>query len=589
MLSLANAMNESDLIDFNRRLLKLLKSTDNIEYVPEPKLDGLAVELVYENGKFIYGSTRGDGITGEDITHNLKTIKSIPLSIIKGNIPKILEVRGEVFINKDDFTKLNNQRLKDNLQPFANPRNCAAGSLRQLDPIIANSRPLKIHCYAPGIIDGININSQKEFFEYLINWGFPVNPYVKVGYGVSFIIKYYKEAELLRQTIPYDIDGVVFKVNAYNLQLLLGVRSKSPRWAIAGKLKAQQGTTIINDINISVGRTGALTPVAKLESVNIGGVTISNATLHNQDEINRKDIRINDTVLVQRAGDVIPEVIKVIISKRGNNSKPYKIPNQCPICNDKIIRKKDEAVHRCINEFCNAKIKGNLEHFVSKNCMNINGLGQKNIEILVDNKLINKCSDIYYLNKKDLLSLDRMAEKSVDNIFSAIEFSKKTTLSRFINSLGIRNVGQNASKILEKHFSSNINLLMDSTKDDLVNINGIGEIMADSLVDFLNHSINQDIINSCIKAGVVFEKQDEIKYSKISEKVFVFTGSLEKLTRDSAKKLVESYGAIFSSSISNKTDYLIAGSNAGNKISKANSLNIEILTEQDFFNLINSI
>ena len=335
MLSLANAMDEIELDDFNKQIIKIVNN--NIEYIAELKLDGLAVELVYKNGKFVYGSTRGDGLVGEDITNNLKTIKGIPLSLIGKNIPELLEVRGEVFINKSDFENLNRNRIKKELVPFANPRNCAAGSLRQLDSKITSKRPLRIFCYGLGTIKGMNFDSQKEFLSYLPKWGFPVNPYVEVGIGEDFLKEYYKKAEKLRDTLDYDIDGVVFKVNSYELQQKLGNRSKSPRWAIAGKFKAEQGIAKILDIQISVGRTGALTPVAKLKPVKVGGVVISNATLHNQDEINKKDIRINDYVFIQRAGDVIPEILKVIKEKRQNNSKKYIIPNVCPVVNQKYI------------------------------------------------------------------------------------------------------------------------------------------------------------------------------------------------------------------------------------------------------------
>ena len=588
MLSLANAMNHKELEDFDKQIKKLLNNNEEIEYAAEPKLDGLAVELVYEKGSFIYGSTRGDGLTGEDITHNLKTLKSIPLSIENSTIPDLLEIRGEVFINKNEFKLLNKQRLEKGQTLFANPRNCAAGSLRQLDPKIANERPLQIFCYAPGTISNMNIKSQKDFLELLPKWGFPVNPHIKFGKGLSFIKKYYLDAENLRQELPYEIDGVVFKVNSYEKQLSLGERSKSPRWAIAGKLKAQQVTTKINDIIISVGRTGALTPVAQLEPILISGVTISNATLHNQDEINRKDIRINDTVLVQRAGDVIPEVVKVIKEKRPKSSTKFFIPTLCPICNGNVVRNKNEAVHRCINEVCLAKIKGEIEHFVSKNCMNIEGLGEKIIEMLVKNNLINNFSDIFYLDKEKLLKLDRMAELSTNNLLQSINQSKKTSLAKFIHSLGIRNVGQNASKVLELNFHGDINLLMDASENQLININEIGPTMANSILVYFNKSNNIEKINRCIEAGVVFKKPKDIKITNITNKTFVCTGSLKNYSRNKVKEIIELFGAKLSSSISSKTDYLIIGNNPGNKLEKAKKLNITILNESEFSKLLNS-
>ena len=587
MLSLANAMNESELKDFNKQISKII--SDNIDYVAELKLDGLAVELVYENGKFIYGSTRGDGLIGEDITNNLKTIKGIPLSLIGKKIPKLLEVRGEVFINHNDFKKLNENRKKEGLPIFANPRNCAAGSLRQLDPKITAKRPLRIFCYAPGKIDGMKFNSQIDFLKILPKWGFPVNPYIQLGTGINFIIKYYKSAELLRNKIDYDIDGVVFKVNSYSLQNKIGVRSKSPRWAIAGKFKAEQGITKILDIQISVGRTGALTPVAKLKPVKVGGVIISNATLHNQDEINKKDIRINDYVLIQRAGDVIPEILKVIKDKRYKDSIKFKIPNECPICKTKAIKNNNEAVLRCINENCKAIIKGKIEHYVSKNCLDINGLGTKIIDLLIDNNLLNSIADIYRLEINDLINLERMGQKSAENIINSINKSKKTTLAKFINGLGIRNVGLNASKLLANKFNHDIQKLINSTYEELININEIGEIMANSIIEYFNNSKNIYVINQCLSSNLKFDTFKNNKNTIITNKSFVFTGTLKKYSRSQAIKIIESLGASSSSSINKKTDYLVSGDKSGSKLNKAKSLNIKILNENEFLELINNI
>jgi len=586
MLSLANAMNENELKEFNKQISKII--SDDIDYVAELKLDGLAVELVYENGKFKYGSTRGDGLTGEDITNNLKTIKGIPLSLVGKEIPKLLEVRGEVFINHNDFKKLNENRKKEGLPIFANPRNCAAGSLRQLDSKITAKRPLRIFCYAPGKVDGIKFNSQVDFLKKLPEWGFPVNPYIQLGKGVNFIIKYYKSSELLRNKIDYDIDGVVFKVNSYSLQNKIGVRSKSPRWAIAGKFKAEQGITKILDIQISVGRTGALTPVAKLKPIKVGGVIISNATLHNQDEINKKDVRINDYVLIQRAGDVIPEILKVIKDKRHKDSIEFKIPNECPICKTKAIKNNNEAVLRCINENCKAIIKGKIEHYVSKNCLDISGLGTKIIDLLIDNNLLNSIADIYKLEINDLINLERMGQKSAENIINSINKSKKTTLAKFINGLGIRNVGLNASKLLANKFNHDIQKLINSTYEELININEIGEIMANSIIEHFNNSKNINVINHCLSSNLKFNTLKNIKNTIITNKSFVFTGTLEKYSRSNAIKIIESLGASSSSSINKKTDYLIAGSKSGSKLNKAKSLNIKILNEKEFLELINN-
>ncbi len=584
MLSLANAMDEIELDDFNKQIIKIVNN--NIEYIAELKLDGLAVELVYKNGKFVYGSTRGDGVVGEDITNNLKTIKGIPLSLIGKNIPELLEVRGEVFINKSDFENLNKNRIKKELVPFANPRNCAAGSLRQLDSKITSKRPLRIFCYGLGMIKGMNFDSQKEFLSYLPKWGFPVNPYIEVGIGENFLKQYYKKAEKLRDTLDYDIDGVVFKVNSYELQQKLGNRSKSPRWAIAGKFKAEQGIAKILDIQISVGRTGALTPVAKLKPVKVGGVVISNATLHNQDEINKKDIRINDYVFIQRAGDVIPEVLKVIKEKRQNNSEKYIIPNVCPVCKSKVYKRNDEAVLRCLNENCTAIVKGKIEHYVSKNCLDINGLGTKIIDLLIKNQLLYNISDIYKLEVKDLVNLERMGKKSAENIINSINNSKETTLARFIHGLGIRNVGLNASKLLEKKFNNNISELINCTYEDLIHINEIGEIMANSIIQYFSNSHNINNINKCLSFGLKFNSSVKGESLIFIDKSFACTGTLKKYSRSEIAQIIESNGGNFSSTVNKKVNYLILGNKGGSKLNKARSLNIEILSEEQFLKLL---
>ncbi len=589
MLSLDKAFSLDELVEFDNRISKFLDTKLNVEYVAEPKLDGLAVELVYVNGQFSHGSTRGDGIIGEDVTNNLKTIKAIPLSLDIPNPPELIEIRGEVFINKLDFEKLNKKRTKEGLPLFSNARNCAAGSLRQLDSSITSKRPLRIFCYAPGLIKGINIYSQKEFLDKLPTWGFPVNKHTKVGKGKSFLKKYYNQIEKIRQKLEYDIDGVVLKVNQYKEQTKLGVRSKSPRWAIAGKFKSEQATTKINNIIISVGRTGALTPVAKLEPINIGGVIVSNATLHNQDEVDRKDIRIGDTVLIQRAGDVIPEIVKVIFKKRKKKSVPFKIPKKCPICYSKVIKIIDDAVHRCENEICPGKIKGKIEHYVSKNCINIEGLGTKIIDLLLKKDLIKDIGDLYSLKKTDLSNLERMGDKSAQNIIDAINVSKKVSFSKFINGLGIRNVGLASSKLLEIKYNADLKKLKSATKNELMKIPEFGEIMADSIVDFFKNSTNNKIIKKCLDGGVSFKKPKKVKSSSISGKTIVFTGSLNTTNRNEAKKLVESFGAKVSGSVSKNTDYLVAGEKAGSKLTKAKKINITILTESEFQQLIKNL
>ena len=585
MLSLANAMNMDELIEFDTRIKKDLGIETDVEYVAEPKLDGLAVEIVYEKGEFSYGSTRGDGNTGEDISQNLKTIRAIPL-ILEGDAPALLEVRGEVYITHNDFSKMNAKRREKEQQPFANPRNCAAGSLRQLNPSITAERPLRIYCYGPGVIEGIPFKSQKEFLDYLPNWGFPVNPKIETGKGINFLLEYYEKAEAFRENLEYDIDGVVFKVNSFVKQNELGVRSRSPRWAIAGKLKSQQVTTTVVNIEPSVGRTGAVTPVAKLEPVSVGGVVVSNATLHNQDEIDRKDVRIGDTVLIQRAGDVIPEIVKVIHEKRPADTNAYTLPDTCPVCCHSVFRLEDEVVTRCQNMECQAQIKGRIEHFVSKNCMDIDGFGIKLVDQLVDTGLVTNISDIFCLNLEQLSGLERMAEKSAQNVLAAIETSKSTSMARFIHGLGIRNVGEHTGKVLEKSFSGNLDRLMQSEIEDLTVIHEVGEIMAESIVGFFADRSNQRVVQACMDSGIKFAEVEKIQQSEFSGKTFVFTGSLEKFTRSDAQSMVEKLGARASGSVSSNTDYLVAGPGAGSKLKKAEELNITIYSEDEFLNLI---
>ena len=585
LLSLSNAMDSSELELFHTQMIKGLNN-NNIEYVGEPKLDGLAVELIYEKGQFVKGSTRGNGYIGEDITENLKTIKAIPLSLHTNyTIPNILEVRGEVFINHYDFEQLNKKRLNNGETPFANPRNCAAGSLRQLDSSVTATRPLRIYCYAPGYIDGVSIQAQSEFLNILPKWGFPVNSEVQIGQGLNFLNSYYKHIESVRDSLKYDIDGVVFKVNSYDLQESLGERSRSPRWAIAAKLKPVQATSLIEDIIPSVGRTGAITPVAKLKPINVGGVIVSNATLHNQDEINKKDIRIGDTVVVQRAGDVIPEIVKVIIKKRKTNSQPYTLPSICPSCNQSISKIPDEVVMRCLNLHCPAQIEGQIKHFVSKNCLDIDGLGEKLVQLLIENNLVLTISDIFTLTHNQLAVLDRLGDKSAKNIINSIDKSKHTTMSRFIHGLGIRNVGAHLSKILESQFNNEINDLISASFDDLISIDEVGDIVANSIIQYFKDSNNIMVINQCFELGVVFEKTMQAS-NVFSGKTFVITGTLPSLSRQKAKSIIENNGGKVSSSVSKKTNFLLCGENPGSKYNKAQDLNIKIINELQLKELI---
>ncbi|HRU45591.1 MAG TPA: NAD-dependent DNA ligase LigA [Candidatus Marinimicrobia bacterium] len=586
MLSLDNAMDEGEIRDFAIRVQKSLPG-ETVQFVCEPKIDGLAVELVYENGVFISGSTRGDGITGEDITQNLKTIRSIPLRLMPNlPIPTLLEVRGEVYMDKADFQRLNEQQLKEGKPLFANPRNSAAGSVRQLDPQITAKRPLKIFCYGLGSLEGYSFQTHHEFLEALIKWGFRVNPLIEIAKEFKELIAYYHKIESIRDSMPYDIDGVVYKVDSLAQQAKLGIKSRSPRWAIAGKFKAQQEVTQIIDIEASVGRTGAITPVAHLTPVQIGGVTVSHATLHNQDEIDRKDIRIGDWVVVQRAGDVIPQVVKVINERRTGNEKRYSIPANCPVCGTPVVREEDEAKHRCPNINCPAQIKASIEHFASKRAMNIEGLGEKLIEQLVDSGLIKNVADIYSLRKEQLLSLERMGEKSAQNLLDAIAASQNVSLARFIYALGIRNVGEHMAKVLAKAFGS-LERLSQASEEELMAVEGVGPIVARSVRNFFNAESNRQTIEKLLSSGIrISSEQDYKQKEEIAGKTFVFTGTLANFTREEAQALVEKYGGKSASSVSKKTDYVVVGENAGSKAETARQLGVKILNEAEFLELI---
>ena len=588
MQSLANAMDTEEILAFHDRLIRRLGKEQAIEYIAEPKLDGLAVELVYEKGKFVNGSTRGDGTTGEDITQNLKTIRAIPLAlrVEAQSVPALLEVRGEVFIRKDDFLKLNIQQEANDKPVFANPRNAAAGSLRQLDSRITATRPLSIFCYQAGMVEGMTFETHSEFLTALQNWGFPVNPEIKILNGIEEAVAFHSDLESRRNTLPYEIDGSVFKVNNYDLQEKLGSRSRSPRWAIAGKFKAQQETTVIENIILSVGRTGAVTPVAKLVPVKVGGVVVSNVTLHNQDEIDRKDIRVGDTVLIQRAGDVIPQVVKIILEKRPANSSPFKMINTCPECDHDIYRPEGEVVARCQNLSCPAQVKRRIEHFVSKNAMDIDGVGEKLIDQLVEKNLVKSVDDLFRLSVDQLSDLERMAEKSADNTISALNNSKSTTFHRFVHALGIRNVGEHVAKVLGKAFGGNMEDFMKTNVEDLEAIVEVGPIVAETIVKFWADENNVNIVNNCFNLGIVLEPVNNETEQIFAGKTFVFTGSLESITRKEGKEIIESRGGRAAGSVSAKTDYVVAGKNAGSKLMKAEELGISVLIESEFLDLV---
>jgi DNA ligase (NAD+) len=591
MLSLANAFEEEEVREFDDRLKRFLKDTRDIEYCAELKIDGIAVELIYEDGRFTTGSTRGDGFVGENVTQNLKTVKSIPLALIprKGEpVPSRLEVRGEVYLPLKAFQEFNLKRERSGESLFANPRNAAAGSLRQLDSSITARRPLDIYCHGIGQFTGAALSGQWELLAALQGWGFKVNPNRRLCANIGEVLDYYREMDERREKLPYEIDGVVLKVNSFRLQENLGTIARSPRWALAFKFKPKQATTKVLDIVVNVGRTGALTPTAVLEPVRVGGVTVSSATLHNQDEIDRKDVRVGDTVVIQRAGDVIPEVVGVMVEKRTGKEKQYRLPDRCPVCGSEVDRPEGEAVARCTGISCPAKLKETIIHFASRDAMNIGGLGVKIIEQLVDRGLIKDYADLYKLTLDDLLTLERMGPKLADNILTAIRNSQKTTLERLIYALGILHVGEHIAKLLTQEFSS-AEELSQASSERLTGIKGIGEQIASSIVKFFEQKGNQKVIRKLMELGVAYPRRPtrpKAQELKLQGKSFVFTGGLKTLTRSEAESKVESLGGRASSSVSKKTDFVVAGEDAGSKLEKAKSLGLKILTEEDFLELI---
>ncbi|MDO9559324.1 MAG: NAD-dependent DNA ligase LigA [Syntrophales bacterium] len=592
MLSLANAFSEADIRDFDGRIKRLLGRTESIRFVVEPKLDGVAVNLVYGRGVFTAGSTRGDGAVGEDVTQNLRTIQTLPLMVVSGEgiptvIPERMEIRGEVYIEREAFKGLNRRRLENGEPPFANPRNAAAGSLRQLDSRITAKRPLNIFCYAVGQIRGRSFQSQLEVLDTLKHWGFPVNSHVRAALNIDDCIAYHHQMDALRATLPYEIDGIVIKVDDMALQEELGAVSRSPRWAIACKFAATQETTTIEKIEVQVGRTGVLTPVAILKPVRVGGVIVSRATLHSQGEIDNKDIRERDTVIIQRAGDVIPEVVKVIESKRDGTEIKFVMPSHCRECGSEVVRLDGEAAHRCIGLACPAQIRERIRHFASRGAMDIEGLGEKLVAQLVETALIQDPADIYDLTADRLAGLERMAEKSAANLMAAIERSKRPAVEKLIFALGIRHVGERMARILAKEFKS-LEKLETAAMDDLLNIRDIGPEVAASITTFFREPANLNVIKKLQLAGVKPPETEDapLSESAISGKSFVFTGTLLQMTRNQARERVESLGGVWSESVTKKTDYVVAGEAAGSKLPKAQATGITILDEQDFLKLI---
>ena len=589
MLSLDNGFNDLDIMNFQMRIQKILKDDPFIDYLVEPKIDGLAVELVYEKGILKTASTRGDGIVGEEVTQNAKTIMSIPLKLMEPveamPIPDLLEVRGEVYMEKEAFNRLNRDRIKRGLPAFASPRNAAAGSLRQLDPRVTARRSLNMFCYGIGIISDSKFDAQEELMTCLQQWGLRVNrPYFKLCPTINEAIDYCRHLEEIKFQFPFEIDGAVIKVNRLVLQGRLGRKSRSPRWALAYKFSPAQETTQLIKIDVQVGRTGALTPVAHLEPVEIGGVLIKRATLHNQDEINKKDIRELDTVIIQRAGDVIPEVVKALKAKRTGLEKKFIMPDRCPVCGADVVKKEGEAVLRCPNPDCPAQVRESLKHFVSKEAMNIDGLGDKTILKLIEKGMVTEEADLYKLSFEDLLTLDKTKEKSAANLIQAIEKSKKTTLAKFIFALGIRHVGEHVARLFAGHFGE-FNRFRNAKREDFISVKGIGGEIADSVISYFEDESNITNINHLFESGVHFETLAYASPSIVAGKTFIITGKLLSMKRSEAKELITRLGGRVGSSVSQGTDFLIVGESPGSKLDKAKELNITILDEDEFLGL----
>ena len=591
MLSLDNAFSDEELDGFLRRIENLIaQDPEKMTFCCEPKLDGLAVSILYENGSLVQAATRGDGTTGEDITANIRTIRNIPLKLNLENPPARLEVRGEVFMPQKGFNILNERALEKGEKTFANPRNAAAGSLRQLDPKVTRQRPLELNAYSIGIYESDDElpSTHYERLQWLKSIGIPVNGEIRLATGREELLKFYAEIQSKRPNLGYDIDGTVLKVNDIALQEQLGFISRSPRWAIAYKFPAQEEMTVLNDVEFQVGRTGAITPVAKLEPVFVAGVTVSNATLHNGDEIERLGVVIGDTVIIRRAGDVIPQIIGVVKERRPENAKKIHFPTACPVCESAVIRVEGEAVARCTGGlFCAAQRKEALKHFVSRKAMDIDGVGEKLIEQLMARELIHTPADLFKLDLTSLMRLERMGEKSAQNALNSIEKSKSTTLARFLYALGIREVGEATALNLANHFGT-LAAIREANIETLTQVQDVGEVVANHIFRFWQEPHNVEVVEDLIKQGVHWQDvvPVEIADNPLKNKNVVLTGTLTQLTRDEAKALLQSLGCKVSASVSSKTDYLIAGEKAGSKLTKAQELGITVLSEQDFVNLI---
>jgi len=591
MLSLANAFSDDDFQAFDARLNDRLDSDVQLEYLVEPKLDGLAISLIYENGLLVQAATRGDGRNGENVTENVKTIGSIPLQLKGSNLPQTVEIRGEVFMPLQGFNRFNERALEAGNKLFANPRNAAAGSLRQLDSRVTATRPLAFYCYGVGLLKGYPMPlTQRELFDLLAHWGMPICDQVVLATGLEQCHKAYGELANKRHLLPYEIDGVVYKVNDLALQSQLGFVSRAPRWAIARKFPAQERMTQVASIDVQVGRTGAMTPVARLNPVLVGGVTVTNVTLHNADEMQRKDVRVGDTVVVRRAGDVIPEIVSVVMAKRQADSEPFLMPSSCPVCGSPVEREKGEAVARCsVGLYCSAQVKESIKHFASRKAMDVDGLGDKLVEQLVVEGLVKTPADLYLLTVQQLSGLQRMAEKSAGNIFIALNNSKRTTLPRFLYALGIREVGEVTAASLASHFPS-LNALRQASISELEKVADVGPIVAQHIRTFFDLPYNNEVLANLLDSGLSWPDVSSVTptQTELTGKVFVLTGTLSTMPRSEAKDALLALGAKVTGSVSKKTDYVVAGEDPGSKLKKALSLEVKVLSEEEMLVLINN-
>ena len=589
MLSLDNGFADEDVVAFDRRVRERLENVEQVEYCAEPKLDGLAISFRYESGRLVQAATRGDGLRGEDVTHNVRTIKAVP-TMLRGSVPKLLEVRGEVFMLIAGFKAMNQRALERGERTFVNPRNAAAGSIRQLDPRLAAGRPFDVFFYGVGETDGWKLPARhSEALQQLREWGLKISPLLKVVQGAEGCLEYYRDIGAKRAGLPYEIDGVVYKVNRFVQQRDLGFVARAPRWALAHKFPAHEENTIVKGVEFQVGRTGALTPVARLEPVFVGGVTVSNATLHNMDEVRRKDVRIGDTVVIRRAGDVIPEVVKVILDRRPKNAVEVELPKKCPVCGSDVEREEGEAVARCTGGlFCAAQRKEALRHFAGRRAIDIDGLGSKLIDQLVEAEKVRSPADLYRLTAQDYAGLDRMGEKSAANLVAALEKSKQTTLARFLYALGIRDVGEATAAALANHFGS-LESLQDATEAGIQEVPDIGPIVAAHVHTFFKQKHNREVIAALRKVGVTWKDQQRrtaATEGKLADKTFVLTGSLDSMSRDEASDRIVALGGKVAGSVSKKTSYVVAGAEAGSKLAKAQELGVEVLDEKAFLRLL---